>query len=322
MEKNNWQPSASLALIKRRARMLKDIRAFFDAREIMEVETSLLASAGTTDPHIESLQTVFRDQSYYLNTSPEYAMKRLLASHAVAIYQICKAFRDDELGPMHNPEFTMLEWYRPNFDMHQLMDEVEALIGVLADDSLDSFSRLSYGQVFEKYANLNPHLATASGCRECAVQHGIEQPVGLDEQKDEWLDWLLTQLVLPCLPSDQFTFIYDYPASQCALARLKENEDGLAVASRFELFYGATELVNGFHELAIVEEQWQRFESENKVRIAENKLPVKIDENLLAALENGLPDCSGVALGLDRLLMILTAEVSIDRVLGFPWNRI
>ena len=322
MEKNNWQPSASLALIKRRARMLKDIRAFFDAREIMEVETPLLASSGTTDPHIESLQTVFRDQSYYLNTSPEYAMKRLLASHAVAIYQICKAFRDDELGPMHNPEFTMLEWYRPNFDMHQLMDEVEALIGVLADDSLDSFSRLSYGQVFEKYANLNPHLATANDCLECARQYDIEQPVGLDEQKDEWLDWLLTQLVLPSLPVDQFTFIYDYPASQCALARLAENDEGIMVASRFELFYGDTELANGFHELADTGEQRRRFETDNETRVAEKQSVVKIDEHLLTALESGLPDCSGVALGVDRLLMVLANKTSIDEVLTFPWSRI
>jgi len=302
--------------------MLKDIRAFFDTREIMEVETPLLASTGTTDLHIESLQTIFRGQSYYLNSSPEYAMKRLLASHDVAIYQICKAFRDDEWGPMHNPEFTMLEWYRPEFDMYQLMDEVEALILALADDSLNPFTRVSYGQVFEKYAGINPHLVTANDCRECAVQNGIEQPVGLDEQKDEWLDWLLTQLVLPSLPENQFTFIYDYPESQCALARLKKNEDGVTVASRFELFYGTTELANGFHELAIAGEQRQRFEGENKARLAENKLPVKIDEYLLTALENGLPDCSGVALGLDRLLMILTAETSINQVLAFPWARI
>ncbi|MES0328248.1 MAG: EF-P lysine aminoacylase EpmA [Gammaproteobacteria bacterium] len=322
MEKNNWQPSASLELIKRRARMLKDIRAFFDAREIMEVETPLLASSGATDPHIESLQTIFREQHYYLNTSPEFAMKRLLAVNAGAIYQICKAFRDDELGPMHNPEFTMLEWYRPDFELFQLMDEVETLVTVLADDSRNSFTRLSYGQAFVKYANLNPHLATAKDCCECAVQYGIEQPVGLDNQKGEWLDWLLTQLILPCLPSDQFTFIYDYPASQCALARLNKNEDGEVVASRFELFYGDTELANGFHELTVATEQRQRFEADNKIRVAENKSAIEIDEYLLAALESGLPDCSGVALGLDRLLMALTGKVLIDEVLPFPWTRI
>ena len=322
MKKNNWRPSASLVQIKRRAHMLKDIRAFFDAREVMEVETPLLASAGTTDPHLESLQTVFGAQSYYLNTSPEYFMKRLLAAYGKPIYQICKAFRDDELGYMHNPEFSMLEWYRPEFNMHQLMDEVEALVAELSDDSLASFARLSYGQIFEKYANLNPHLATANDCRDCAVLHGIEQPVGMADVKDEWLDWLLTQLVLPCLPSDQFTFIYDYPASQCALARLRKNEDDIPVASRFELFYGDIELANGFHELTVASEQRQRFEGENKIRIEDSKSTVAIDEHLLEALENGLPDCSGVALGLDRLLMVLVGGASIDEVLSFSWLRI
>ena len=302
--------------------MLKDIRAFFDAREVMEVETPLLASAGNTDPHIESLQTTFCEQTYYLNTSPEFAMKRMLAANGESIYQICKAFRDDELGSMHNPEFTMLEWYRPEFDMFQLMDEVKALVLSLSYGHLKSFVRLSYAQAFEKYASLNPHLATANDCRDCALQHGIEQPVGLDEQKDEWLDWLLTQLVLPSLPADQFTFIYDYPASQCALARLNKNDNGEPVASRFELFYGATELANGFHELTVAQEQRQRFEDENKTRLVENKTAIKIDEYLLAALENGLPDCSGVALGLDRLLMALTNKASIEQVLSFPWTRV
>ena len=302
--------------------MLKNIRAFFDARDVLEVETPVLASAGNTEPHIESLQTIFREQSYYLNTSPEFAMKRLLAANGESIYQICKAFRDEELGQMHNPEFTMLEWYRPGFDMYQLMDEVETLVQSLASDHSGSFERLSYGQAFEKYAGLDPYQATAGDCRDCALQHGIDQPVGLDDQKDEWLDWLLTQLVLPSLPSDQFSFIYDYPASQCALARLNENEDGITVASRFELFFGETELANGFHELINADEQRQRFETENKTRVVENKSAIKIDEHLLAALEYGLPDCSGVALGLDRLLIVLMGELLIDEVLSFPWSRI
>lgn len=302
--------------------MLKNIRAFFDARGVLEVETPLLASAGNTDVHIESLKTTFRDQDYYLNTSPEFAMKRLLAAYGQPVYQICKAFRDDELGPMHNPEFTMLEWYRPGFDMHQLMDEIEELALVLADGQLNAFQFISYGQVFEQYAKLNPHLASAEDCRQCAVQYDIEQPVGMADNRDEWLDWLLTQLVLPSLPSDQFTFIYDYPASQCALARLRENGQGIKVASRFELFYGETELANGFHELSNADEQRQRFEAENKTRMAENKPVVKMDEYLLAALEHGLPDCSGVALGLDRLLMIITGCNSIEQVLNIPWNRV
>ena len=301
--------------------MLKDIRAFFDGRDVLEVDTPLLASAGNTDPHIESLTTIFRDQNYYLNTSPEFAMKRLLSVQGESIYQICKAFRDDELGPMHNPEFTMLEWYRTGFDMHQLMDEVEALVLALTNEYQASFVRFSYAQAFKQYAGLNPHQARADDFRACAIEHGIEQPVGLEDNKDEWLDWLLTQLVLPSLPSDQFSFIYDYPASQCALARLRKNEEGLQVASRFELFYGKTELANGFHELTNAGEQRQRFKDENRIRLLENKRAIKIDEHLLSALEHGLPDCSGVALGLDRLLMILIGSRSIDNVLSFSWKR-
>jgi len=301
--------------------MLKSIRAFFDARDVLEVETPLLASAGNTDPHIESLQTVFRDQSYYLNTSPEFAMKRMLAAYGESIFQICKAFRDEELGPMHNPEFSMLEWYRPGFDLLQLMDEVEALVLALFDKEREAFIRLGYAQAFEQFG-LEPYLATASDCRNCAIKYGIEQPVGLEDEKDEWLDWLMTQLILPSLPSDQFTFIYDYPASQCALARLKINEQGVTVASRFELFYGETELANAFHELTLVDEQRQRFQAQNEIRLAENKPEIKIDEQLLSALEYGLPDCSGVALGLDRLLMVLSGSSSIDEVLTLPWERV
>jgi len=320
--KHNWQPVAGRDVLKQRARLLKRIWAFFDARDVLQVETPVLASAGSTDPHIDSLQTVFRDKFYYLNTSPEYSMKRLLADHGEPIYQVCKVFRDDELGPHHNPEFSMLEWYRPGFELHQLMDETgELLTDVLTQTSV-SIDRLSYRQVFEKFAEINPHQVTAEDCRRCAIEHDIEQPVGLDEDRDEWLDWLLSQLVLPSLEPERFTFIYDYPASQCSLARLREDEQGVQVASRFEVFYGEVELANGFHELLSSDEQRQRFEGENRRRIAAGQSEVKIDGYLLDALDHGLPDCSGVALGLDRLLMILCKKPTIDEVLTFPFTRI
>ena len=302
--------------------MLKSMRAFFDAREILEVETPLISSAGTTEPHIESLRTDFRDKSYYLNTSPESAMKRLLAAYGDPVFQICKVFRDDELGPSHNPEFTMLEWYRPGFDMHQLMDEIEQLLGCVFEGGGCVFNRLSYRHAFEKHAGFDPHQAKASDCRDCARRYGIEQPVGLEEDRDEWLDWLLTQLVLPAMDDANFTFIYDYPASQAALARLSEDDTGEVVASRFELFYGEVELANGFHELLDSETQRQRFENENRQRIEAGQSAVVIDEHLLDALSHGLPDCSGVAMGLDRLLMVMSGRPSIDRVLAFPWDRV
>ncbi len=320
--KHNWQPVAGREVLKQRARLLKRIRAFFDARDVLEVETPVLSSAGSTDPHIDSLQTMFRDEFYYLNTSPEYSMKRLLADRGEPIYQVCKVFRDDELGPHHNPEFSMLEWYRPGFDMHQLMDEMSDLLTHVLSQASVSIDRLSYRQVFEKLAEIDPHQVSAEDCRRCAIKHNIEQPVGLDDNKDEWLDWLLTQLILPSLESGRFTFIYDYPASQCSLARLHEDEQGVQVASRFEIFYGEVELANGFHELLSSAEQRQRFEGENHRRIAAGKSEVKIDGYLLDALTHGLPDCSGVALGLDRLLMILCEKQTIDEVLTFPFANI
>lgn len=322
--KHNWQPVASREVIKQRARMLKCIRAFFDTRDVLEVETPIVASAGSTDPHMDSLQTVFRGETYYLNTSPEYSMKRVLADCGEPIYQICKVFRDDEWGPDHNPEFSMLEWYRPGFNMHQLMDEIKDLLVACCIRAQESMAvdRLSYRQVFEKFAGIDPHQASAEDCRNCAMDHGIEQPVGLDDDKDEWLDWLLTQRVLPSLEAGRFTFIYDYPESQCALARLTEDEKGVQVASRFELFCGEVELANGFHELQSSAEQRQRFEKENQRRLEAGKPAVKIDEYLLGALSDGLPDCSGVALGLDRLLMVMCKKKSIDEVLAFPFANV
>lgn len=318
---SNWHPVASKEVLKKRAQMFKSIRAFFDDRDILEVETPLISSAGITEPHIESLSTRFRDTSFYLNTSPEFSMKRLLAAYGEPVFQICKAFRDDELGVNHNPEFTLLEWYRPGFDMQQLMDEMEELLrDILENDDL-LFTRLSYRVAFEKYAGIDPHLATASDLSDCALQYGIEQPVGLNDNKDEWLDWLLTQLVLPGLEKAGFTFIYDYPESQSALARLRDDE-GTMVASRFELFYGDIELANGFHELLDSKVQKQRFENENVTRAKAGQSTVVVDENLLDALSHGLPDCSGVALGMDRLLMVVCDKKSIDEVLAFPWGRI
>jgi len=320
--KQNWQPVASREVLKQRARLLQRTRAFFDARDVLEVETPVLASAGSTEPHIDSLQTRFRGEFYYLNTSPEYSMKRLLADVGEPIYQVCKVFRDDELGPHHNPEFSMLEWYRPGFDMHQLMDEISDLLKHVFTQMPVVIDRLSYRQAFEKSAKIDPHQVSAEECRHCATRHNIEQPVGLDEDRDEWLDWLLSQLVIPAFESGRFTFVYDYPASQCSLARLHEDAQGVQVASRFELFYGEVELANGFHELLSSDEQRQRFEEENHRRIAAGKSAVKIDGYLLDALNHGLPDCSGVALGLDRLLMILCEKQTIDEVLAFPFTHI
>ena len=334
MSKNRWRSKASNEILLERALMLKNIRAFFDARGVIEVETPLLSHYSTTDPHLDSLQSSFRDQVCYLNTSPEYAMKRLLAGCRQSIYQICKAFRDDELGPDHNPEFTLLEWYRPGYDMSQLMDEVAELVGDLyylsaLSSCVDSplkkpaFVRLSYQQAFEDFAGINPHQASSEQCYQLAKINNVEIPRGLgpDDEVDEWLDWLLMQLVLPAFNKEGFTFLYDYPVSQCALAKIAKNEQQIPVAKRFELFFGEIELANGFHELTDAQEQLQRFQLEDQRRKKAGKAGGSIDENFIAALSSGLPDCSGVAIGLDRLLMVLTNTVCIDQVLTFSWDN-
>ncbi len=321
----SWRPAASREVLQIRARMLRDIRAFFDRRGVLEVETPLLSSSSATDPNINSFSTRYQHQGLFLNTSPEYCMKRLLAAHGNAIYQVCKSFRNDELGPNHNPEFTMLEWYRPGFDMFELMDELAELLQVLvANYALNSgvIDKMSYAEAYLRAAGINPHDTTADECRSCAMKHGIEQPVGLEDDIDDWLDWLLTRLVMPTFRADGFTFIYDYPRSQAALAKLYKNQDGFTVAARFELFYGETELANGYNELLDADEQRQRFEHENMQRVNAGLKPSVIDEFLLKALEHGLPACSGVALGLDRLLMLLTGADRLEQILAFPFSRI
>jgi len=329
MIENQWRTTADNDVLLERALMLKNIRAFFDAREVIEVETPLLSQYSTTDRHLDSLQSRFRDRPCYLNTSPEYAMKRLLAGWKKPIYQICKAFRDDELGPNHNPEFTMLEWYRPDYDCQKLMSELAELVTELcrlsrffpADNV--QFEYLSYQQAFEDFVGINPHQVTSSQCYQIARSSDIEIPQGLGETDDvdDWLDWLLTQRVLPAFKKNRYTFLYDYPASQCCLAKIAMNEQQVAVAKRFELFFGEIELANGFHELTDSGEQLRRFKLENKARKLIGKAPGSIDENFIAALRAGLPECSGVAIGLDRFLMVLTNTVCIEQVLSFSWER-
>jgi len=304
---------------------MKNIRAFFDAHDVVEVETPLISRYSTTDPHLDSLRTRFREQDCYLNTSPEYAMKRLLSQWQLPIFQICKAFRDDELGPYHNPEFTMLEWYRPGYDMMQLMAEVADLVRALFGQSeIDLvFEYLSYQQAFENVTGFDPHQATAEQCFQYSVDNHVEIPQGLTAADDvnDWLDWLLTQMVLPAFKTDGFTFLYDYPAAQCALAKLEPGSGQSYVAKRFELFFGDVELANGFYELTDADEQLSRFQRENQKRECAGKEACCIDKNFIEALSNGLPDCSGVAMGLDRLLMVSTGAVSIDQVLSFAWER-
>ena len=320
MSDADWRPVATLDIARLRARVLQDTRAFFIARGVLEVETPVLSSASASDRHLRSLQSKVVGTQAFLNTSPEFAMKRLLAAWGEPVFQVCKVFRDEEIGPNHNPEFTMLEWYRPGFDMFALMDEVQALVTSLSGNALPKFGRRSYRELFESVAGFNPHAVTAEQCRCYAIEHNIDCPAGLDDVVDEWLDWLLTQSILPSLPLDAYTFIYDYPASQCALAKLAVDESGNRVAQRFELLYGELELANGYFELQDADEQRERFAADNEARRVVGAAPAVIDARLLSALEYGLPECAGVALGMDRLLMAIAGLTRIDDVLLFPWG--
>ena len=311
-----FAPSATPATLRARAALVASCRRFFAARGVLEVETPALASATVTDLHLASLETRLRGraQAYYLQTSPEYAMKRLLAAGSGDIYQICKVFRDGETGPHHNPEFTMLEWYRTGFDHLRLMDEVEALLGELLGPRLSAGAeRLSYREAFRRMIGVDPDSAPTGALVALAAER--LGATGLGADRDACLDLLLAALVAPALGRGRITFVHDYPASQAALARLLPGDP--PVAARFEAYVEGIELCNGFHELADAPEQRRRFEADLRARRARGLPLPQPDERLLAALAAGLPDCAGVALGLDRVVMLATGCDTLGEVLSF-----
>jgi lysyl-tRNA synthetase class 2 len=246
-------------------------------------------------------------------------MKRLLAAGSGSIFQICKVFRDGEAGRLHNPEFTMIEWYRTGYDHHQLMDEVMQLIAEVLQDriKLAPAERLSYRDAFERHAGIDPLSADETALSRCAQHAGIMPPPALD--RDGWLNLLMTHVIEPKLPGDRLTCIYDFPASQAALARLSTSDP--RVAERFEVYLGVIELANGFHELTDANQQRTRFEADNRKRLQTGLPEVALDEALLSALNAGMPDCAGVALGFDRLAMLAAGAASINEVLAFPHTR-
>lgn len=320
--RNPWQPAASIEMLHKRAAILAKIRDFFAKREVLEVETPLLCQTTVPDPYILSIPATVRDprssrdKTCYLQTSPEYAMKRLLAAGAGSIYQMCKAFRQDELGRLHNPEFTILEWYRLGFDHHALMDEVDELFQTLMQTP--PAERYSYAEAFKRFLGINPHEKGKEALEACARQQGgIAMEGELD--RDGWLNLLMSHCVEPHLGKDRPAFIYDFPASQAALARLRPENP--PVASRFEVYYQGIELGNGFHELQASEEQRSRFVRDLEFR-SQNEIPlVPLDERLLAALSHGLPDCAGIAIGVDRLVMLALGCKSIEDILSFNFEQ-
>jgi len=323
----DWRPTASLEMLRLRATLLARIRAFFARHDVLEVDTPALSGAATTDPALHSFATIYhgpgeRDGApCYLQTSPEFPMKRLLAAGAGSIYQICKVFRDNEYGSLHNPEFSLLEWYRTGYDHLDLMHEVERLLREILQDikTLSSVQHWTYRDLFREFAGVDPFTVTVPELRDLLHSRYHIDPTGLSAcELDPWLDLMLTHVIEPRL-GPGLVFLRDYPASQAALARLRPGRP--PVAARFEVYLDGIELANGFHELADVGEQRQRFKAECRRRSESGDAEVCIDERLLAALEAGLPDCAGVALGLDRLLLVTGGGRSLQDVIAFPFER-
>lgn len=320
---NDWQPTSSHYSRIARANLLRSIRHFFYTRDVLEVETPLLSSGTVTDEHLDAFHTRFNYSQdgnpvdLYLQTSPEFAMKRLLCDQSGAIYQICKAFRHEGEGRWHNPEFTMLEWYRPGFDHHALMQEVDALL--IETLGTDTGEIVSYQDVFKSQLCIDPLAASdemlLAKMGECHID--ISSPEQLD--KDSKLQLLFSMAIEPVIGQERPCFVFGFPASQASLARI--NSQDPRTADRFEVYFKGAELANGFHELSEASEQKRRFEQDNEKRRA-NGMPEKpIDTRFLNALESGLPHCAGVALGIDRLLMLKIGASHIKDVLNFPVSR-
>ena len=312
----DWRPSTSQQVLIQRAEMLSRIRRFFQHKEVLEVDTPSLSQATITDIYLEPMKSQCQSMGQgkvplYLQTSPEFSMKRLLSAGSGSIYQIGRAYRDDESGRYHNPEFLMLEWYRVDFDHLQLMREVEELLSLILGSN--TASTISYQQLFIKHLGIDPLSISDADLQILVTEHAKGPDLN---DRDQMLQCLFSILIEPELGFEQPLIVYNYPASQAALARISKIDP--RVAERFEVYYRGVELANGFHELANSKEQRQRFLADNEKRRALGKEERPYDERLLAALDSGFPNCAGVALGLDRLLMLKLNKTSIAEVMPFP----
>ncbi|HIF9371669.1 TPA: elongation factor P--(R)-beta-lysine ligase [Photobacterium damselae] len=315
-----WLPTADVAMLKQRAKLIAAIRQFFYQRDVLEVDTPAMSQATVTDIHLHTFKTEFvgpgfaDGQILYLMTSPEFHMKRLLSAGSGAIYQICKSFRNEESGRYHNPEFTMLEWYRPGFDHHQLMDEMDELLQLIL--GCQQAERMSYQQAFLNVLGVCPLEGSMLELKQAAAKLGLSDIAEPEEDRDTLLQLLFSIGIEGKIGQEVPAFVYDFPASQAALAQINPTDN--RVAERFEVYFKGIELANGFHELANGDEQLIRFEADNHKRIEMGLEPQPIDMNLVNALRAGFPDCAGVALGIDRLIMLALGLKHIDQVTAFP----
>ncbi|MEE9574515.1 MAG: EF-P lysine aminoacylase EpmA [Gammaproteobacteria bacterium] len=312
----SWRPIAGNQLIKLRADTYTRIRQFMAEREVLEVETPVLSHATVTDTQLDSFNCEYSspqttlDKTLYLQTSPEYAMKRLLASGTGAIYQISKVFRNEEQGKYHNPEFTMLEWYQPGFDHHQLMAELVSFLSLFA---MSNCEKTSYADIFARQTGLDPHTCDTNELVSLAEGYGLSSS---SEERSVLLDFIFSHKIASTLGNTNPLFVYDYPACLSALAKLSDKSP--KVAERFELFINGMEIANGFHELTNADEQLGRFKEDLALRNKAKRPTLPIDHLFMDALKQGLPDCAGVAVGIDRLLMAITGVKDIREVLTFP----
>ncbi|WP_415889343.1 elongation factor P--(R)-beta-lysine ligase [Neptuniibacter sp. SY11_33] len=320
---SDWQPSASIENLRKRGELFGYIRDFFRQRGVLEVDTPVMSNCAVSDPFIDSIEVDYREtvglegRKLYLQTSPEYAMKRLLSAGSGPIYQMSKVFRNGEYGRRHNPEFTMLEWYRPGFDDADLIDEIEALIKPVLQ--LDQVERITYSDLFFRYLGFRPEEVVLEDLIKEARKH-IEIELE-DSDPDTWLNLLMSHVIEPQLEQVDAIFVMDYPQSQAALARVRKNAAGITVAARFELFVRGVELANGYYELTDSVEQKRRLDADQNQRAALDLPQRPLDMRLVDALDVGMPDCAGVALGVDRLLMLALQESSLANVIPFDLPR-
>lgn len=318
----DWQPSASIETLRERARLMANVRAFFAQRDVLEVETPVLGQGGSTDVHLVSLHTLARtdkgQRRLWLQTSPEFHMKRLLAAGSGPIFQLARSFRDGEVGGRHNIEFTMLEWYRPQFTLEKLIDETATLIMTLLPYFPGPLVHYRYRELFHTHLDVDPFTTSVEKLRSLAAKRAQMPAQSLaDEDRDTCLDLLMGVVIEPQLGQHELSVVIDYPASQAALARRHQDADGEWVASRFEVYLNGIELANGYDELTDAAEQRVRFAEDNAERRRLGLSAVDVDERLLAALEHGMPEGAGVALGIDRLIQLALGKARLEDVLAF-----
>ncbi|PCS23810.1 elongation factor P--(R)-beta-lysine ligase [Candidatus Enterovibrio escicola] len=320
---NQWRPTSNIDTLKTRALLIRKIRQFFLERDVLEVDTPAMSHAAVTDIHLHTFCTEFVGQGHihgiplYMITSPEFHMKRLLAAGSGAIYQICKSFRNEEVGRYHNPEFMILEWYRPSFDHHALMTEIDSLLHTILGTS--TADRMTYQGIFKRILGVCPLEASITDLKRVATTLGVLDIADNEEDRDTLIQLLFNEGVEAKIGRSVPAFVYDFPVSQAASARVCEGDS--RVAARFEVYYQGVELANGFYELDNANEQLARFEKDNKRRVDIGRNIQPIDHHLIDAIHFGLSDCAGVALGIDRLIMLALGKTHINEVIAFPIER-